>query len=261
MFSGKIVSMEEGVQYLSAAEAAEYGEFVRSRKETEIALTIKKICVDASRRETDKSALQHACEYAKKLQVASVLVSPVNLAAARRRLAESGIEVCCVVGGTGESLVSVKKTEAKKAVRQGAREIRLIPCYSALTGGNLAYLKREIKKVKKAVKKGALVLSLEDHSLTADDVAFGVRAAREGKADGVCVRGETSLLLRALEASGGKFRTDASCVENAEQLRMLFRAGAYRVATDSAEKIAEELYATLREEDPKARQKTAALKK
>lgn len=235
---------------LSAAEAAEYGEFKRFRRETEISLTLKKLVLDASGRETDKHVLRAVCESAKRLGAACVLVSPVNASAARRILEGSGIPFCCIVGGTGESITAVKKTEAKKAVKQGAGEIRLVPCYSALVGGNLSYLKREIKRVKRAVKKRPLTVSLEDRSLSAEQVAFGVRAACDGKADAVCVRGDTALVLRAQKAGAGRVFADVSYVENAEQLRLLVKAGARRAVTVRGERIAEELYKGLSEEPP-----------
>lgn len=235
--------MEEGMQKgMNAAEAAEYAEFRRYRRETEISVTLKRLTVDASRRETDKTALKNACACARKLKADGVLVSPVNVASARRLLAGSGVRVCCLVGGTGESLISVKKTEAKKAARQGAKEIRLVCCYSALTGGNVPYLKREIKRVRKAVKKCAFVLSLEDHTLGIEQIATGVRAAREARADGVCVRGETAYVICAADAGGDKIKVDCSGVENAEQLRLLLKTGIARASTGCADRIAEELY-------------------
>lgn len=227
---------------LSAAEAVEYGEFRRNRREAEIAVSLHKLVVDASRRETDRYSLKAACDSAKKFASYGVLVSPVNVASARRGLTGSECYVCCLVGGTGESLMTVKKTEAKKAAAQGAKEIRLVLCYSALRSGNAQYLKREVKKVKRAVKRLPLVVSLEDHSLSEDEVALGVRAATEGGADAVCVRGEVELVLRALRASAGRLRVDAAGAENAEQLRALLKAGASRVSTGCSERVAEEMY-------------------
>lgn len=227
---------------LSAAEAAEYEEFQRSRREQEIAVRLKKTIADASRRDTDRAALQRACETAKKYGASGVLVSPVNVASAKRALSDRAF-VVCLVGGTGESLPATKKTEAKKAVSQGAGEIRLVLCYSALTGKNMSYLKREIKKVKKAAKKIPLIVSLEDHSLTEEEVGFGVRAAREAKSDGVCVRGELSLVLAA--ANAGAARIDVSGVENAEQLNSLMRAGASLAVTPCLDTVAQQLYGEL----------------
>lgn len=242
---GKHRDMETTV--LSAAEALEYGEFKRSRREAEVMLTLKKLTVDASRRETDKSKLKSLCESAVKLGATSVLTSPVNAAAANRLLFGSETCLACLAGGTGESLISVKKTEAKKAMKQGAAEIRLAPCYSALVSGNVAYLKREFKRVKKAVKKCALVIMLDDPVLDGEEIARGVRTACEAKADGVCVRGELPALMRAVKTAAGRLSVCVSHVENAEQLRLLLKAGASGAVTAQAEKIAEELYFAAKE--------------
>lgn len=244
----EIVSKEYGAgKVLTAAEAAEYGEFQRARREMELAFTLKRLVIDASRREMDRAALQKACETAGKLGASAVLVSPVNVSAAKKLLAKKGGDalLCCLVGGTGESIMSVKKTEAKRAFRQGAKEIRLVLCYSQLTGGGYSYLKREVRRVRRAVKKGSLIVSLEDHSLGEEEIALGVRAALAGRADAVCVRGETAFVLRACTAGGSRLKVEASGVENAEQLRLLVKAGIVRATTGKGEQIAEELYAAL----------------
>lgn len=237
--------MEQEGKVLTAAEAAEYGEFRRARRETEISFTLGKLLVDASRRETDRAVLRKACETFSKLHASGVLVSPVNVAAARKFFPKGEAQVSCLVGGTGESLTSVKKIEAKKAVRQGAKEIRLVLCYSQLAAGNVGYLRREIKRVRRAVRKGSLVVSLEDHSLGAREISLGVKAACSAKADAVCVRGETGLVLCAVQEGAGRIRVEASNVENAEQLRLLLKAGAVRAVTGKGSAIAEELYAAL----------------
>ncbi len=233
---------------LSAAEAVEYGEFKRTRREAEIAVALHKLIVNASRRETDRHALKAACESAKKLNAYGVLSSPVGVAAAKKHLSGTQSYVIALVGGTGESLIPVKRLETRKAVSQGAKEIRLVLCYSALRAGNSSYLRREIKKIKRAARKCPLSVSLEDHSIGEEEIALGTRAAVEGKADAVCVRGEIPLVLRALRVSGGKLRVDVSEVENAEQLRALLKSGAALAETSDAERIASELHDAAREE-------------
>lgn len=226
---------------ITPQEAVQFEEFKRTRREEEIAVRLKKSIVDASRRETDKRALAGALSLAKKYGAGAVLVSPVNVALASRIAEDTHIGVICLVGGTGESLPAVKKCEAKKAFSCGAGEIRLVLCYSQLTGGNLNYLKREIKKVRKAAKKRPVTVSLEDHALSPKEVALGVKAAREAKADGVCVRGELSLLSAATD-NGPNLHIEVSGVENAEQFNSLLRAGASRVCTHAIETIAGELF-------------------
>ncbi len=235
--------MEENTTILSAAEAAEFGEFKRTKRETEISFTLRKLIIDASRRESDKFVLKRACESAERLNAAGLLVSPVNVVGARKQIVST--PVYCTVGGMGESLISVKKIEAKKAIRQGAKQIKLMLCYSALTGGNFAYLKREIKRIRRVVKKRTLIVSLEDHSLGEDAIVLGVKAACAAKADGVCVRGEASLVVRAIEAGSGRIFVEVADVENASQLRLLMKAGAEHAYTVCGEKIAEDLFRSL----------------
>lgn len=233
---------------LSPQEAAEYEEFKRNRREAEIAVTLGKLTVDASGRETDKYCLKRACEAAKKLRAYGVLVSPVHAAQARRYLAGSPAVVVCLVGGTGESLPAIKKAEAKKAVKQGTKELRLVLCYSALRSGNVQYLKKEIRKVRKAAKKCPVTVSLEDHTFGEEELMRGVRAACDAGAEGVCVRGEIPLVLRAVQTGAGRIRVDASSVENSEQLRSLLKAGAHRATTPCAQQLSAELYRAAEEE-------------
>lgn len=233
---------------LSPQEAVEYEEFKRTRREAEIAVTLGKLTIDASRRETDKYALKRACAAAKKLHAYGVLVSPVHAVQARRYLSGSPAVVVCHVGGTGETLPAIKKAEAKKAASQGARELRLVLCYSALRSGNVQYLKKEIKKVRKAVKKCAVTVSLEDHTFGEEELMRGVRAACDAGAEAVCVRGEIPLVLRAVQTSAGRVRVEVSGVENAEQLRSLLKAGAQRATTSCAEQLCGELYRAAEEE-------------
>ena len=125
--------MEENV--MSAQQEREFGEFQRLRREKEITLTLKKIVVDASGREIDRRDLKRVCGCAKKIGASEVLVSPVTVAAAKRELGTGKVKLGCIVGGTGETLLSVKKTEAKRAAKSGAEVIRLVPCYSRLFSG------------------------------------------------------------------------------------------------------------------------------
>lgn len=234
--------MEE--QILSAAEAAEFGEFKRVQREREVVLTLKKLVTDASRRENDRAALKRACESAVHLGAAAIIVSPVNVVYTRKQLPKKEDRLpslIATVGGTGESLIAVKKTEAKRALRQGADGVRLIPCNSALIAGEYNYIKREIKTVRKAVKHGILIVSLCDGAIGEREITLGVKAAVAARADGVSVRGETELALAAIEAAEGRVFAEADGVQNAAQLKQLLRAGVLRAVTDRGEKLAEEL--------------------
>lgn len=234
--------MEEKI--LSAAEAAEFAEFQRLKREQEIALTLGKVLLDVSRREADRKLIQSRAEEIRRWKGGGLVVSPVNVGTAKRL----AVRLVCVVGGNGESVIPVKAKEAKLAVKGGAGEIKLVLCYSALAGNLTAYLKKEIKKIRRTVKKVPLVVSLEDHAVTQDMVASVTKIAADCKADRICVRGETLLVSEAVRSGGGRVAVDASGVENAEQLRLLIKAGASRIICSELTPIAEELYRSMQEE-------------
>ncbi len=243
---GENIRMEDLIgPKLTPEDRAAFTEFKRTRREQEVRNVLKRLLADASRRETDNALLKKICDYAKRSELSGVLVSPVHVSAARRHLAESGVRVICIVGGNGETLPAVKKYEAKRALKAGAGEIRLIPCYPALIGNDLSYLKRELRKVRRVAKNRGVVLSLEDHSLGEREIALGTRAAAEGGATGVCVRGETELVLRAVGCAAGKLSVDCSGVENADQLRSLISLGAVRLVSPCPESISEQLFSAL----------------
>lgn len=233
---------------VSAQEVAEFDEFKRVQREREIALTLKKLVIDASCREYDRTMLKRACVGATDLNAIGLIVSPVHIAFVRRQLPRKevrSISVIVVAGGTGESLISVKKSEVRRALRQGADGVRLVPCNSALLGGEFNYIKREAKAIRKTVKRGSFILSLCDGALKEKDVALGVKAAVAARADGICVRGEIDLVLAAIETAAGRLFVEADRVQNVSQLQLLLRAGVLRAATDRGEKLAEELRSCL----------------
>ena len=145
--------MAEAENKISAEEAAEFAEFKKSRREAEYALALGKLVADASMPMLGDAALKGVCESAKRCALYGVLVSPVRVAAAKKLLGASGVRVLCLAGGTGESLPAVKRAEVRRAVRQGAREIYLFPCRSALAEGREGYLKREVKSVRRAAMR------------------------------------------------------------------------------------------------------------
>lgn len=199
-----------------------------------LALALGRIVADASAPQLTDAALKALCGQAKGSAFFGVLVSPVRVPLAKKLLGASGVRVICLAGGTGESLPAVKRAEVRRAVRMGAREIYLFPCRSALAEGRAAYLKREVKTIRRAAKKASVLLVLG--GLPPAQVALGVRAAAEGGADGVCVRAEDA--LPAVEGGAGRLRIDALCAGDARSLEDCLRLGAVRVCTPRPEQLA-----------------------
>ncbi|MBO5046621.1 MAG: hypothetical protein J6C93_07100 [Clostridia bacterium] len=237
--------METKTEHVS--EQLEFAEFRRTRRETELQLALRRITVNASKREITREGLKRACESAVRLGTDGVLVSPINASSVRRMVAERGKRLCCIVGGTGETLVSVKRAEARRVSREGAREIWFVPSASILRSHGASGLKREIKRVRRCVKKRTFFLLLDDPFLSSEEILLGVRAAKEAGADGVCVRGEVDVALAVLTASEGKLFVCCTGVENAEQLRLLLKIGVGRVCCVNAAEMAEEMRRAMEE--------------
>lgn len=225
------------MRVLSAAEEAEYREFLRIKRESEIALMLRRLVVDVSGI-SGRASLRAACGAASRLFAAGVLASPVQVSSVRRQLPRE-IFVAALVGGSGESLPSVKRYEAKRAVRQGADAVVLMPSMFSLLSGEGQGVKREWRLVRRAVKRARMLVALDDRRLEREAFAPAVRAAKACGADGVLVRGEPEWVRAAAEEGEGLL-VEAGA-ENAEQLRLLLSAGAVRVLTSAADAIAAQL--------------------
>lgn len=232
-----VIPPEPSQRVLSQAEEAEYREFLRTKREAEIALLLRRLVVDLSG-ESDRFALKAGVESAVRLSAAGVLVSPMQVALVKKLLKKSGPRLMTLVGGTGESLPSVKKLEAKRALRQGAEEILLTVSTYSLKNGAAQNVRRELRTVRRAARRAVFSAALFDRRLSREEVLFGVREAAEAGADGAYLAAEAEAVEAASESG---LSLGAARAENAEQLKLLVKAGAGRILTMQAERIAEEL--------------------
>lgn len=94
--------------------------------------------------------LRKQCEIAKAYNVASVCVKPYAVKQATDLLADSQVNVGCVIGFPhGNNSVEVKAFEALQACKDGAREIDMVVNIGKVLGGDWIYLENEIKAVTK----------------------------------------------------------------------------------------------------------------
>lgn len=183
--------------------------------------------------------LKRISEGAKRLGAAAVRVNPVLVSSMRNALCGSGVAVDCVVGGTGETTARVKAYEAGRAVKEGAREITLVLCRSALKNGRTGDTKREMKKVRRAARRAIVKVAAEE-SLGYSEI---LRLARLASSCGIkylsvpyfpdCCR-----LRRDLRDS---CMLEVTGVENSADYSALVLAGAERIGTSHAEQIYTEL--------------------
>ena len=247
---------------LSAGEAARFREFLRKRKETELALMLHRLISDLTS-VSDRAALRVGVEGAVRMGAFGVLVTPDKLPLVRKLLQESGKSgqpaaqtaaqpaaqasaqtvagvprLFALIGGTGETLPAVKKYEARKAVRLGAEALVLLPSVMLLHGGAVQAAKREWRPVLRAAGKRGVFVSLADPALNGEETLSGVRAAKKAGAAGVVVRGEVAIVSAAFREA---CPVCTQGVGSAEELSLLCKAGAGYAFTAQAECLAGEL--------------------
>ena len=243
---------------LSAGEAARFREFLRRRKETELALMLHRLISDLTS-VSDRAALRVGVEGAVRMGAFGVLVTPDKLPLVRKLLQESGKSgqpaaqtaaqpaaqtaagvprLFALIGGTGETLPAVKKYEARKAVRLGAEALVLLPSVMLLHGGAVQAAKREWRPVLRAAGKRGVFVALTDPSLNGEETLSGVRAANKAGAAGVVVRGEVAIVSAAFREA---CPVCTQGVGSAEELSLLCKAGAGYAFTAQAECLAGEL--------------------
>lgn len=114
----------------------------------------------------------------------SVCVAPCHVAEAARLLAKTEVKVCAVVGfPLGASRTEVKLYEARLAVKDGAAEIDMVLNIGWLKAGKHHAVKKEIRKIVKAVKRKAIVkVILECCLLTRAEKIKGAQLAMAARA-------------------------------------------------------------------------------
>lgn len=232
------------------AERREFEEFRLQRKAMELRRLLRMIDHTQLKQTATVADIKKLCREAREIGFASVCVQPVYVAACNEFLRDlPQIKIACVVGfPMGENKTETKVFEAKRAVADGADEIDMVACISAIKNGDYGYVKREVRKVVKAVRGATVKVILETSLLTAEEMrraaaccaAAGAAFVKTstGYFGGATVEAVRTLkdAVRdkcAVKASGG--------IRSQETFCAMVDAGADRIGTSSGVEIAESL--------------------
>jgi deoxyribose-phosphate aldolase len=130
--------------------------------------------------------IDRLCEEAEQYQFASVCINPTWVKRAAANLRGSGVPVCTVVGfPLGATTTEVKAMEARKALRDGAREIDMVINVGALKSGQNDVVYDDIVKVVDAAHEvGAVCKVILETALLADEEKVVASAlAKRARAD------------------------------------------------------------------------------
>ncbi len=130
--------------------------------------------------------IDQLCQEAERYHFASVCINPTWVKRAANNLRGSGVPVCTVIGfPLGATTTEVKMTEARKALRDGAREIDMVINIGALKSGETEIVYNDITKVVDAAHEVGAVCKviLETALLTDEEKVVASALAKRARAD------------------------------------------------------------------------------
>jgi deoxyribose-phosphate aldolase len=130
--------------------------------------------------------IDRLCVEAEQYRFASVCINPTWVRRAANNLRGTGVPVCTVIGfPLGATTTEVKATEARKALRDGAREVDMVINVGALKSGDHELVLNDIAKVVDAAHEvgGVCKVILETALLTDEEKVIASSLAKRAKAD------------------------------------------------------------------------------
>lgn len=135
---------------------------------------IKKIEYNLSDITAGLSALRMACTDATNLQLGGVCVAPSFVKACSNFLGSSSNRksslIACISYPNGGDTTDIKVKAVKRALKDGADEVEVTAPIAQIRDGNFQYVKRELKKLRRAAKNRSLRISAECALLSRHDV-------------------------------------------------------------------------------------------
>jgi deoxyribose-phosphate aldolase len=130
--------------------------------------------------------IKKLCEEARTHHFASVCVNPAFVKLCAQLLRHTDVLVCTVVGfPLGATTPAVKAFEARKAIREGAREVDMVINVGALKSGDYDLVQRDIDEVVTASHEGGAICKviIEAALLTDEEKVAACILAKKARAD------------------------------------------------------------------------------
>lgn len=202
--------------------------------------------------EATRQQIEQLCREAADYGFASVCINPSWVKLAADLLKGSSAAVCTVAGfPLGAHVPEVKAMEARRAIREGAREIDMVINIGALKSGDDEAVYRDIKAVVDACYDGRAICKviIECALLTDDEKVRACRIARRARADfvktstGFASSGATAhdVALMAEAVHGARMGVKAAGgIRSYEDVKKMVEAGATRIGASAGVQIIKE---------------------
>jgi len=204
------------------------------------------------RADATRDEVLELCAQAREHGFRSVCVNPTWVATVAGELAGSPVLACSVVGfPLGAATPEIKGMEARRAIRDGAKEIDMVLNVGALKSGDEATVLKDIRAVAEACRDGSAVCKviLETALLTDEEKRVACRLAKKARAHfvktstGFGPGGATAedVALMAEEVRGAGMEVKASGgIRSFSDAKRMIEAGATRIGASASVAIVEE---------------------
>ncbi|MDE7082213.1 MAG: hypothetical protein K2O89_00730 [Clostridia bacterium] len=157
---------------VSQSEKLLYSQFRRKINAEAARSQIKKLEYDLANVKAGVNVLKSACADANSLELGAVCVLPSfvrNCSVFLGMQRKCGL-VACISSPHGGDATPIKVKAVKRAINDGADEVEVTAPVAHIRDGNFSYVKKEFKKLKKAVKHKSLRIDLESNLLSHEEV-------------------------------------------------------------------------------------------
>jgi deoxyribose-phosphate aldolase len=196
--------------------------------------------------------IEQLCAEAREHRFASVCVNPYWVKLCAQLLGGSPVLVCTVVGfPLGASVPEIKAMEARRAIREGAREIDMVINVGALKGGDDALVFKDIRGVVDACEDGRArcKVIIETALLSDEEKVRACVAAKQARADfvktstgfasGGATADDVALMSRVVREARLGVKASGGARSYADFEKMV-RAGATRIGASAGVQILKE---------------------
>jgi deoxyribose-phosphate aldolase len=202
--------------------------------------------------ETTPDDIRKLCAEAAEYGFATVCINPCYVRLAAESLRGSPVRVCSVAGfPLGAVTSEVKAMEARRAIREGAREIDMVINVGVLKGRDDEYTYRDIRAVVEACEDGRAICKviIEAALLTDDEKVRACLAAKRARADfvktstgfgpGGATAHDVAIMSRTVAGTRMGVKA-AGGIRSFEEARKMIEAGATRIGASAGIQIVKE---------------------
>jgi len=202
--------------------------------------------------EATAQQITQLCKEAAEFGFASVCINPSYVSLAARLLRGTSVAVCTVAGfPLGAHVNEIKAMEARRAIREGAREVDMVINIGALKSGDDELVYRDIRGVVEACEEGRALCKviIECVLLTDEEKVRACLAAKRARADfvktstgfasGGATAHDVALMAEVVRGTGMGVKA-AGGIRSYKDVQAMVEAGATRIGASAGVAIVKE---------------------